>query len=817
MVILLFSSIPFFSGKVSAAPPSIIYQAPITIDNTQSSATPSPFQQMIQLNESTYKPYISYTASTANFEFSYSNNTIIPAWIESDNSGVLTIWLKLYSIPASSSITIYIDFASLTTNLLSSSGTTGIGEAPQLSPTYGEYDDGASVFSLYSNFYDTLAGYSAKIFIGNFAPTPTTSPYNSVELLDNSGGVGAYILSPNNISLGNYILQTYWSYSGYADGFSVSLWGNPNTTYYGGGGDSPGMSNGLTYHYEFYTGGGTPPSGNPNEAAVFSLNNNDNGPFITSAPASSGGTYYVYSQIAFYNIGSDSGTVAIYSNATTSVSTPNNIAPAELYSPTYQSIANFSSIPLSASPILFGAGSGAYFSYVYIYWALMRAYPPNGVMPSVSFGSVPTYTVTFTESGLPSGTQWSVTLNGTTKSSTTNTITFSEPNGTYSFTIATGNNIYAPNPSSGSFTVNGASVSESITFSEVTYTVTFTESGLPSDTQWSVTLNGTTKSSTTNTITFSEPNGKYSFTIATANKSYVSVPSSGTFAVNGANVNIGITFTRAYIVTFIESGLPPGTVWNVNLSNGQSFSSTNNTITFNEANGTYSYTVATSNKEYAPAQYSGSFIVNGMPVSESITFNLITYKIAFTESGLPSGTNWAVTLNNITNSSSNNTIIFNEPDGSYSYIISGISGYRASSYSGTINVNENSVSVSVNWTIITYPIPNGIPNGTSWSATLTGTTFNGKYINITLSSTTNTITFNEPDGSYSYYVHVPFGYAGRTKGNIIVSGQSVYVNVLVTLVILDSAYDYINLVTIAVWVVIIGLIGAAIAVIVRKR
>jgi len=425
MIILLFSSIPFFSGQVSAASTSIIYRAPITIYNTQSSATPNPFQQMIQLNESIYKPYIYYTASTANFEFSYSNNTIIPAWIESDNSGVLTIWLKLHSIPASSSITIYIDFASPTTNLLSSSGTTGIGEAPQLSPTYGEYDDGASVFSLYSNFYDTLAGYSAKIFRGNFAPTPTTSPYNSVELLDNSGGVGAYILSPNNISLGNYILQTYWSYSGYADGFSVSLWGNPNTTYYGGGGYSPGMSGGLTYHYEFYS----------SEASVFSLIGNNNEITITNAPASGGGTYYVYSQIAFYNIGSDNGTVAIYSNATTSVSTPNNIAPAELYSPTYQSIANFSSIPLSASPILFGAGSGFWFSYVYIYWALMRAYPPNGVMPSVSFGSVPTYSVTFTESGLPSGTQWSVTLNGITKYSTGENIAFTLINGTYTYNV----------------------------------------------------------------------------------------------------------------------------------------------------------------------------------------------------------------------------------------------------------------------------------------------------------------------------------------------------------------------------------------------
>jgi len=155
VAILLLSSMPLLSIPAQAAPPSIIYQAPITIDNTQSTATPNPFQQMIQLSESTYKSYITYTGSTANFEFSYANNTIIPAWIESNNSGTLTIWLKIYSIPASSSVTIYIDFASLTANLLSSLGTSGIGEAPQLSPTYAQYDDGASVFNNYWNFAGT--------------------------------------------------------------------------------------------------------------------------------------------------------------------------------------------------------------------------------------------------------------------------------------------------------------------------------------------------------------------------------------------------------------------------------------------------------------------------------------------------------------------------------------------------------------------------------------------------------------------------------------------------------------------------------------
>ena len=144
--------------------------------------------------------------------------------------------------------------------------------------------------------------------------------------------------------------------------------------------------------------------------------------------------------------------------------------------------------------------------------------------------------------------------------------------------------------------------------------------------------------------------------------------------------------------------------------------------------------------------------------------------------GLSSGTSWSVTLNNITKTSTNATITISEPNGSYSYIISGISGYRANTYSGTININGNQVVIHITWTIITYQITiieNGIPNGTSWSATLTGTTFNGKYINVTLSSTTNTITFNEPNGSYSYIIHLPSGYqSSNVKGQVNVSGNS---------------------------------------------
>ena len=156
---------------------------------------------------------------------------------------------------------------------------------------------------------------------------------------------------------------------------------------------------------------------------------------------------------------------------------------------------------------------------------------------STSPQAIKKYSVTFTESGLPSGTSWSVTLNGNTESSTTNTISFSEPNGTYSYVVASVTG-YTASPSSGTITVNGANVNIAVTFTPVpvkTYTVTFTENGLPSGTFWSVTLNGAIYNSTTDTKTFLVPNGTYSYTIVSV-PGYSASPSFGNITVNGANV-----------------------------------------------------------------------------------------------------------------------------------------------------------------------------------------------------------------------------------------------------------------------------------------
>ena len=399
-----------------------------------------------------------------------------------------------------------------------------------------------------------------------------------------------------------------------------------------------------------------------------------------------------------------------YSGSTTSSfssEVPSNLQSFKIYwSAQYASDATYNGVQYSSSPI-----TGVIGTYSIAFSSV------NSVLSVSSYTAtynesfiIAAYSVTFTESGLPSGTTWYMNItSGSSYSSTASTITVSEPNGTYSYTIATNNKEYAPSPSSGSFTVSGAPLSESVTFSLVTYSVAFTESGLPSSTKWYVNLtNGQTFSSTSSTVSFTEPNGTYTFDIATPDKLYSPNPSTNSFTVNGATVAESISFSElVYSVTFTESGLASGT-WYVNVTGGGTYSSATTSLSFSEPNGTYSYTIATNNKEYAPSPSSGSFTVSGAPLSESVTFNPVRFKVTFTESGLPTGTSWWVNLSGTKNVSTSSSISFYEFNGSYSYtILSPINGsygtrYSDSQSSGSITVNGASLTVSVSYTTQYY-------------------------------------------------------------------------------------------------------------------
>ena len=270
------------------------------------------------------------------------------------------------------------------------------------------------------------------------------------------------------------------------------------------------------------------------------------------------------------------------------------------------------SIPVGDYPWGVGYDSGNGYLYVTNYDSSSVSIVTTGPAPS-------TYPVTFSESGLPAGTNWSVTLAGQRVSSTSGTTTFNEPSGMYLFTVGSVLGFTAT-PASGSVTMSGASKTVSITFTPVTYAVIFRESGLPSGTTWSVTLNGSTLTGTGN-IVFTEPNGSYAFTLHPV-AGYVANITSGTVPVAGHlwSVYVGFTSESLYHeVKFTETGLPVDTAWVVKLG---SLANSNTTpeIIFDLQNGSYTYDVVTV-KGYMASMPSGTVEVNGNPVNVSITFS----------------------------------------------------------------------------------------------------------------------------------------------------------------------------------------------------
>jgi hypothetical protein len=294
-----------------------------------------------------------------------------------------------------------------------------------------------------------------------------------------------------------------------------------------------------------------------------------------------------------------------------------------------------------------------------------------------------------------------VTFNGTLETSTSTTIVYSVYPGTYGYTVGTVAN-YNAAPSSGNVVVTGANVNVPITWTHapVPYTVTFTETGLPTGTLWQVTLGSSTKSSNSTTIVFSELNNTYLYSVLPAGL-YNPSPNGGTVTVAGAPVAETITFSTApagtYAVVFTASGLTTGTNWSVTIGASTVYSDGGATVTFNEANGSYAYTV-NAVAGYTLESPTGNVQVTGQPAAVAVTFVPITYAITFTESGLATGTTWTVTIGTDTKTSTTTTIVFDEVNGTHAYTIGSVSGYSVGTASGSVDLTGAPQGVQVTFT-----------------------------------------------------------------------------------------------------------------------
>ena len=316
---------------------SSIYFIPVTLTNSQSSPTANPLQVKVSWNPSTYSSYEAANLGNLRFCADSACNTLLYAWLESCTTSCSTsattasAWVKLTSSIGANggTVTIYLAF-------LAKSGTfdgSYWGEAPYLSGTYGQYDNGANVF----NFYDSFAGTSlsakwtsivsasgAAIAVNNglTVTTTTTAGYGFVMSASQASPevAEAYTTSGNPI-LGVSTSQTLNGFIAPYYGYSMDWYAGHDDIEYEGTGHTQ-----LANLVE-----GTFPAG------VWQV-----------TWSATGAEYFLDGSGVSYQ-GTNAGSA----------------------------IANYG--------IYVGQSNGVTGSSVFS-WARMRSYPPNGVMPSFSLG-----------------------------------------------------------------------------------------------------------------------------------------------------------------------------------------------------------------------------------------------------------------------------------------------------------------------------------------------------------------------------------------------------------------------------------------------
>ncbi len=316
-----------------------------------------------------------------------------------------------------------------------------------------------------------------------------------------------------------------------------------------------------------------------------------------------------------------------------------------------------------------------------------------------------------------------------------------------------------------------------------TYPVEFAATGLPGGPPgWIVRVDGVRYGSDNATIDLREPNGTHRFSIA-PEPPLDPDPTGGTFNVSGALVVIPVQFAPAdYNVTFRASGLPAGTFWWVSLSSGENQTTTLATLSFDEPNGTYDYSVGATDG-YAPAAGTdvGAVTVSGgAPSAVRVAFVAgPPYVLTFESVGLPADVVWSVFLEGGASVAGDSAALsFAVFNGTFEYSVPTADGLPAHPAAGSVTVSGAS------------PPPVRIVFGASFVAryevSFVGIGLSegvGFAINVSgepaVAGTTGAAAaFSLPNGSYSYAVVSPSGWlAAPGSGTFRVDGRPLTINV----------------------------------------
>jgi sugar lactone lactonase YvrE len=174
-------------------------------------------------------------------------------------------------------------------------------------------------------------------------------------------------------------------------------------------------------------------------------------------------------------------------------------------------------------------------------------------------------------------------------------------------------------------------------------------------------------------------------------------PAGNLWVVDGFNARVLEYAPSQFAVNFTATGLPGGTSWGVSV-NGTASSNSNSVLSVPEENGTYDWT-ATPVPGWTASPASGTVTLNGAGATVAIVYSPFSYTVTFTEKGLPAGTSWSVTIGSVTQPGTGTSLNFNEPNGSYSYTVGGVSGYTATNGSGPLTVSGAPASVTITFTV----------------------------------------------------------------------------------------------------------------------
>jgi len=286
---------------------------------------------------------------------------------------------------------------------------------------------------------------------------------------------------------------------------------------------------------------------------------------------------------------------------------------------------------------------------------------------------------------------------------------------------------------------------------------------VPLATSGTLFVNGTPHYFTGSDVNVTLMPGTYSITVESTTGNY----NLGDLSLTAGEYS-SLSTENVYSVTFTESILPPGTQWFVNISGVGSYSSYSSSILVVLPNGTYDYTVSTTDKDYFNHTDS-SIKIEGSNQSINVVFRPYLYDVTFIESGLLLSTSWAVFFDNSDlNASQSDQIGFRTTNGTHDFAIQIVIGYASNVTTGTVTIDGSSSIRMISFSPakdynVTF-IEKGLKSGMKWYLNLT----NGQSEN----STSTSITYEMPNGTYSYYDSAGIEYS-TSYGQVQVAGKDI--------------------------------------------